>query len=66
MELKMIFLPRVFRNAYEVLRSPDRQPKCYDMTDQERSAAIVRLNRNVWNDPGLSSYDQYKTTRDIA
>lgn len=45
------------RNAYELLRSPDRQPKCYDMTDTERAAAIMRLNRNVWNDPTLAPLD---------
>lgn len=56
----MIAIARVFRTAYEVLRAPDRQPKCYDMTEQERLAAIVRLNRNIWNDPTLSQLDNYK------
>lgn len=31
------------RTAYELLRAPDRQPKCYDMTDAERSAAVAKL-----------------------
>lgn len=39
----MISPPRIFRDAYELLRAPDRQPKCYDMTDAERSAAVIRL-----------------------
>ena len=52
-------ITHVFRTAYEILRAPDRQPKCYDMTEQERAAAIVRLNRNVWNDPTLIQLDTY-------
>lgn len=59
----MINFSQVFRNAYEVLRCPERQPKCYDMTEQERSAAIVRLNRNVWNEPELSQQDQYSNIK---
>lgn len=39
------------RTAFELLRCPKRQPKCYEMTEQERKEAIMRLNRNVWNDP---------------
>lgn len=48
-----------FRSEYEALRAPDRTPKCYEMTEQEREAAVVRLNRNVWNDPKLAEQDQY-------
>ena len=50
---------KIFRTSYEVLRCPQRQPKCYDMTESERSAAIVRLNRNAWNDPALAVLDRY-------
>lgn len=57
----MTFQPQIFRNAYEVLRSPDRQPKCYDMTEQERDAAIVRLNRNVRNEPVLALQARHET-----
>lgn len=46
----MILRPQLFRNAYEVLRSPDRQPKCYDMTEQERNDAIVLLNSKAQKD----------------
>ena len=46
----MIFRPQIFCNAYEVLRSPDREPKCYEMTEQERDAAIVRLNQTFSKD----------------
>ena len=33
------------RNAYEILRSPDRTPKCYDMTDEERIKAAAKINK---------------------
>lgn len=36
------------RNAYELLRAPDRQPKCYDMTEQERAVAVTRLSQQNW------------------
>ena len=52
-------ISNIFRTAYEVLRAPDRQPKCYDMTEQERATAIMRLNRNVWNDHQLTQLDIY-------
>ena len=55
---------RVFRNAYEILRAPDRQPKCYDMTESERDNAIVRLNRNVWNDVNLTQQDNWRVKSD--
>jgi len=31
------------RDAYELLRSPQRDPKCYDMTDEERMAAVQKI-----------------------
>jgi hypothetical protein len=51
-------MKNLFRNAYDVLRCPHRQPKCYEMTDKERQDAIMRLNRNVWNDPRLTKEDK--------
>lgn len=30
------------RDQYELLRDPARQPKCYEMTDQERQEALAR------------------------
>ena len=43
----------------EVLRQPDRNPRCYEMSDEERLAKIREWNaRNVWNDPTLSYEDQ--------
>ena len=32
------------RNNYELLRDPERTPKCYDMTDQERAQAAMKLD----------------------
>ena len=55
-----MIMNKIFRSAYEILRSPDRQPKCYEMTESERSDAIMRLNRNIWNDPVLSKEDVRK------
>lgn len=48
----------LMRHEFELLRDPARGPKCYDMTEQERVDAIMRLSRNVWNDPALAAQDQ--------
>lgn len=32
------------RNSYELLRDPRRAPKCYEMTEEEREQALLRLN----------------------
>ena len=49
----------LLRSEFELLRDPSRAPKCYEMTEQERLAAAVVLNRNVWNDPTLAEKDLY-------
>lgn len=59
----MLSITRVFRGAYERFRAPDRQPKCYDMTEQERATAIMRLNRNVWNEHQLTQLDIYRENK---
>ena len=33
------------RNEYELLRDPQRQPKCYEMTEQERLEAVKRTEQ---------------------
>jgi hypothetical protein len=33
------------RSAYDILRCPQRLPKCYELTDQEREEAIRRVDR---------------------
>lgn len=30
------------RNEYELLRDPNRIPKCYEMTDEERNRALLK------------------------
>jgi hypothetical protein len=43
----------------EHLRQSDRNPRCYELTDQERLEKIKEWNnRNIWNDPTLSFEDQ--------
>ena len=40
------------------LTMPDRLPKCYDMTDEEKLNKMREWNaRNVWNTPALAEYD---------
>ena len=47
-----------FRRGVETLRQPDRLPRCYDMTEQERLQKVKEWNnRNVWNVPELSEQD---------
>lgn len=51
----MIFSKR----GTEVLRQPDRNPRCYEMTEQERLDRIREWNnRNVWNTPDLAEEDE--------
>lgn len=54
---------RLFRDEYEILRCPRRTPKCYDMTDEERRQAIVKINRNVWNEHDLAMQDNLVATK---
>ena len=43
----------------ESLRQPDRNPRCYELTDQERINKIREWNnRNVWNHPSLINKDK--------
>ena len=42
-----------------MLRQGDRNPRCYELTDQERSAKIKEWQaRNVWNTPELAEQDE--------
>ena len=50
----MIFSKR----GIEVLRQHDRNPRCYEMSEQERLDRIREWNnRNVWNTPELAEED---------
>lgn len=48
-----------FARGIEALRQPDRNPRCYEMTEKERQDRIREWNnRNVWNTPELSETDK--------
>jgi hypothetical protein len=43
--------------SYPLMRDPARQPKCYEMTDQERAEAVLKVDqllqdRNLENSQG--------------
>ena len=49
---------KLFSRGVETLRQPDRNPRCYELTDQERLDKIREWNnRNIWNDPSLTYED---------
>lgn len=49
----------LFKRGVEALRQPDRNPRCYEMTEKERLAKVREWNnRNVWNEPTLAEQDK--------
>ena len=38
-----LFQPKV--KEYPLMRDPKRNPKCYELTDQEREEAVQRVDR---------------------
>jgi len=49
---------KFFSRGVETLRQPDRNPRCYELTDQERLNKIREWNnRNIWNDLSLTYED---------
>jgi len=49
---------KFFSRGVETLRQPDRNPRCYELTDKERLDKIREWNnRNIWNDPSLTYED---------
>jgi hypothetical protein len=46
------------KRGVESLRQPDRNPRCYELTEQERKKLIEWQNRNVWNTPELAQEDK--------
>lgn len=53
----------LFRRGIEALRQPDRNPRCYELTEQERLARIREWQaRNVWNTPELAEQDHPERT----
>jgi hypothetical protein len=50
---------KLFKRGVETLRQPDRNPRCYEMTDKEREAKLKEwAARNVWNTPELAEQDR--------
>jgi hypothetical protein len=48
----------LFKRGVEMLRQPDRNPRCYEMSDQERLQKVHEWQaRNVWNTPELADED---------
>jgi hypothetical protein len=48
----------LIKRGIEALRQPDRNPRCYEMTEDERQAKLREWNnRNVWNEPKLAEQD---------
>jgi hypothetical protein len=46
------------KRGIETLRQPDRNPRCYELTEEERMKKVREWNnRNVWNDPALTYQD---------
>jgi hypothetical protein len=53
-----VILDRLKRGV-NVLRQPDRNPRCYELTEVERLERVREWNnRNVWNTPELAEKDQ--------
>ena len=45
--------------SYPLMRQPDHESRCYEMTEDEKLEKIKEWNnRNVWNEPILSDQDQ--------
>ena len=48
----------LLKRGIDTLRQPDGNPRCYEMTEDERLKKIKEWNnRNVWNDPELADKD---------
>jgi hypothetical protein len=47
----------LFNRGVETLRQPDRNPRCYEMSDEERKKILEWQSRNVWNTPELAEQD---------
>jgi hypothetical protein len=50
---------KFFARGIETLRQPDRNPRCYEMSDEDKLAKIREWQaRNVWNTPELAEKDK--------
>lgn len=54
---------KLIERGIEALRQPDRNPRCYEMTEAERLQKIKEWSaRNVWNSPELAEQDHPDNT----
>jgi hypothetical protein len=50
----------MFTRGVEALRQPDRSPRCYELTDNEKLVKVKEWQaRNVWNSPELALQDKF-------
>jgi hypothetical protein len=47
----------LFKRGVETLRQPDRNPRCYEMSDEERKKVMEWQARNIWNTSELAEQD---------
>lgn len=46
-------------HVYPLMRQPDRLPRCYELTDDERLSKVREWNnRNIWNTHELTQKDK--------
>jgi hypothetical protein len=49
----------LLKRGIDALRQPDRNPRCYELTEEERLDKVREWNnRNVWNTPELADEDE--------
>jgi hypothetical protein len=54
---------KIFKRGVEALRQPDRNPRCYELTDAERLKKIQEWQaRSDWNIPELAGRDHPDNT----
>lgn len=53
-------MTKLIDRGVEALRQPDRNPRCYELTEKERLEKVKEWQaRNVWNDPALAELDNH-------
>ena len=50
-------------HQYPLMRDPQRQPKCYELTDQERLEAVQRVNQLLEKRQRDDHNSQYESLR---
>jgi hypothetical protein len=56
----------LLKRGIDALRQPDRSPRCYELTEEERLAKVREWNnRNVWNTPELTNKDELNYYKEL-